>query len=76
MTPTEEGTTLTETWELLQPEVFIKAMGADYPTQRAALIEADLPATLSNLKSSIESAGSTTTDSEDLSRKTHVRWRS
>jgi hypothetical protein len=54
--PNATGTTVTETWELLEPEPFVESLGADYPTQRATLIEQDLVTTLTNLKASIESA--------------------
>jgi hypothetical protein len=56
MIPNATGTTVTETWELLAPEVYVESLGEDYPTQRAALIEGDLVTTLTNLKASIESA--------------------
>jgi hypothetical protein len=37
----------------LEPDPFIDSLGADYPTQRAALIEQDLATTLTKLKASI-----------------------
>ena len=56
MKPNSTGTTVTESWELLEPEPFIDSLGADYPSQPAILIEQDLVTTLTRLKASIESA--------------------
>ena len=54
MEPTEHGTVVTERWELLEPELFVDMLGAEYPTQRSASVAEDLVTTLTNLKASIE----------------------
>jgi uncharacterized protein YndB with AHSA1/START domain len=52
----DTGTTVTETWELLQQQPFIDALGENYPAERAAMVEGDLVTTLTNLKASFESS--------------------
>lgn len=55
--PSGSGTTVTESWELLEPGPFIESLGDDYPAQRAVQMEQDLAATLTSLKASLELTG-------------------
>ena len=52
--PADGGCTVTESWELLQAEPFVQALGEDYPATRSAQMKDDLATTLSNLKTSLE----------------------
>lgn len=49
------GTTLTESWELLEPQGFIDHFGTGYPSERAAVVEQDLVTTLTRLQAHLES---------------------
>ena len=55
MEPDGAGTTLTESWELLEPQAFIEHFGPDYPSERAVIVEQDLVTTLTRLQAHLES---------------------
>ena len=54
MEPDGTGTTLTESWELLEPQPFIDVFGPDVPVERASVVEADLVATPSKLRANFD----------------------